>query len=93
MKETTLQHVSTSKLSCISFIDRSFLPMVPLAPLALPFVPPVVPLNSDTIQGSMVATFGTPRPIPRFTELAEELRMWSPMAPLAKLPMVPLAEP
>ena len=36
MTETIFQHVSVSKVSCTSFIDRSFLPMVPLT---LPMVP------------------------------------------------------
>ena len=44
MTETTFQHVSVSSLSCSSFTDRSFLPMVPLAPLA-----------ADTVQDSMIA--------------------------------------
>ena len=49
MTETTFQHVSVSKLSCTSFTDRSFLPMVPL-------VLSMVPLAADTVQGSVVDT-------------------------------------
>ena len=61
MTETTFQYVSVSKLSYTSFTDRSYLPMVPLAPLALTMVPlvlsmvPLASLVADTVQGSMVA--------------------------------------
>ena len=61
MTETSIQHVSTSKLSCKLFIDRYFVPLVPLAQPMVPLAPlalPMVPLAAETVQGSLV-TNGT----------------------------------
>ena len=54
MIETSIQHVSISNWSCKSFIGRHVLPMVLLAPLALPLVP-LAPLAAETVHGSLVA--------------------------------------
>ena len=54
MPETSIQHVSTSKLLCKSFIDQYFSPMVPLTSLALPVVQ-LAPLAAKAVQGCLVA--------------------------------------
>ena len=53
MTQTTFLYVSTSKLTCTSFTDRSFLPMVPLVSLVLGMVS-MAPLAAETVQGYMV---------------------------------------
>ena len=75
MTKTIFQHVSVCMVAYTSFIDRSFLPMVPLTPMALPMVP-LAPLAADTDYEAMVTngTNGTNG------------------LPVAKLPMIPLAE-
>ena len=80
MTEKTIQYVSTSLLSCKTFIDWYFLPMVPLAPLTLPVVP-LASFTANIVQGSMVAN-------------GNQWRQWQnypPIVPLAEPRMQPLS--